>query len=108
MEDDSASDQEFDLEDDSQDEGSISDSGFSPVNSAAAKGKGKSSNANSGLLGGEGMGGIESVGEVEFKVFSINKLREDQQTAIDYVKDMLSLKVSSSSSCLFRSRRSAR
>ena len=66
-----------DLDDESaSDAGSISDSGFSPI-SSAAKGKGKST----------------EVGGVDYKVFSITRLMEEQQTAIDYVKDMLGLKV---------------
>jgi hypothetical protein len=42
----------------------------------------------------KGKGKSTEVGGVEYKVLSIGKLLEDQQTAIDYVKDMLGLKVS--------------
>lgn len=71
--DDAMDDQDF--EDDSASDAGYSDSGFSPI-SSAMKGKGKST----------------EVGGVEYKVLSIGKLLEDQQTAIDYVKDMLGLK----------------
>jgi hypothetical protein len=42
----------------------------------------------------KGKGKSTEVGGVEYKVLSIGKLLEDQQTAVDYVKDMLGLKVS--------------
>lgn len=65
-----------DYDDTLSDSGSVSDGGFSPID------KGKARAAD------------ERPGHIEFRVLSIDELRQEQQKAVDYVTDMLHLKVS--------------
>ena len=83
-----------------------SDSGFSPFASSTPV-----SNSYKGRGGNKGKGraslGEEKLyGQVEYRVLSLNQLEMEQKVAVDYVQDMLKLKVKSTLLMNFDSERS--
>lgn len=79
---------------------SISDSGFGPLDSNATnsgafgaesdiKGKGKARASNASAVHKS-----DRPGHVEYRCLSVETLRDEQNKAVDYVTDMLQLKVS--------------
>lgn len=80
---------------------SVSDSGFGPLDSTSldagsfqvtdidpkGKGKARASNASSIHRG-------DRPGHVDYRCLSVQTLRDEQSKAVDYVTDMLQLKVS--------------
>lgn len=81
------------LNDDQGGGGEGSDSGFSPFASSTPVSNSYKGGGHKGK-GRASLGEEKLYGQVEYRVLSLNQLEMEQKVAVDYVQDMLKLKVS--------------
>ncbi|SCV67795.1 BQ2448_5406 [Microbotryum intermedium] len=89
--DDEDMEQEYD-DDSGLSEGSISDSGFSPLGDSSSTTDRRADLKNKGKARASHASSFRRVGEVEFRVLSSQELKDEQSKAVEYVADMLKLK----------------